>query len=241
MDSKNQKHKKYDDEFRLMVLRDYYEHGMSQNAVVHKYGLSCNSLIMQWKEMFPIDSKLLSLSDIAIENIKSLKPIVDGKIDVAFICGTDFGTQDSQFCSSDTFRDLYLPYYKKINDYIHSNTKWKTFKHSCGAVEPLVQDLIDAGFDILNPVQINAVGMDSKKLKAKYGKYITFWGGGVDTQKMLSFGKPADVEKQVMEQCEILSKDGGFVFNSVHNVQANTPTANLVAMINAVKKFNGEK
>jgi transposase len=74
MESKNQKHKKYDDEFRLMVLRDYYEHGMSQNAVVHKYGLSCNSLIMQWKEMFPIDSKLLSLSDIAIENYMNQDP-----------------------------------------------------------------------------------------------------------------------------------------------------------------------
>ena len=180
-------------------------------------------------------------TDIAIQNLKTFKEISGTKVDVAFICGTDFGTQDSQFCSPDTFRDLYKPYYRKMNDWIHANTNWKTFKHSCGAVEPLIPEFIDAGFDIINPVQINAVGMDSQKLKDKYGNHITFWGGGVDTQKVLSFGTPKDVEKQVIEQCKILSKNGGFIFNTVHNTQANTPIDNLASMIKAIKTFNGEK
>jgi len=98
--------------------------------------------------------------------------------------------------------------------------------------------LIEAGFDILNPVQFSATDMDSKVLKSTFGDKITFWGGGVDTQKVLSFGTPAEVEAQVLQQCEIFGKDGGFVFNTVHNTQANVPVENMVAMINALKRFN---
>ena len=127
-----------------------------------------------------------------------------------------------------------------MTTWIHKNTTWKVFKHSCGAVEPLIEKFIDAGFDILNPVQINAAGMNSAHLKDNYGNRIIFWGGGVDTQKTLAFGTPAEVEKQVLEQCEILSENGGFVFNTVHNIQANVPVENIVAMINATKKFNGK-
>lgn len=177
-------------------------------------------------------------TDIAIDNLKKMYEAVGNKVDVLFICGTDFGTQDSQFCDAATFESLYLPYYRKINDWIHQNTTWKTFKHSCGAVEPLLNSFINAGFDIINPVQINAAGMDSEMLKRKYGNQLTFWGGGVDTQKVLSFGTPTDVTKQVLEQCEILSKNGGFIFNTVHNTQANVPIKNFVAMIEAFKKFN---
>jgi hypothetical protein len=178
-------------------------------------------------------------SNIALENLKTLYGIFGNSIDAVYMCGTDFGTQDSQFCSPEVFAELYLPYYKKMNNWIHHNTNWKTFKHSCGAIYPLIPSMIEAGFDILNPVQINAANMDSKKLKNEFGDRITFWGGGVDTQKVLGFGTPADVEKQVLQQCEILGKDGGFVFNTVHNIQANVPIENLVAMINALNKING--
>lgn len=175
-------------------------------------------------------------TDIALENLKRLYPVVKDRVDVAYICGTDFGTQSSLFCSPETFSDLYLPYYKKINTWIHENTSWKTFKHSCGAVEPLMQYFIEAGFDIINPVQISATGMDSRLLKEKYGDKLTFWGGGVDTQHVLAFGSPTDVKKQVREQCDVLGKNGGFVFNSVHNIQANTPVENVLAMFDAVKE-----
>jgi len=177
-------------------------------------------------------------SDIAIENLKKFYATVENNIDAIFICGTDFGTQDSQFCGVDTLEEMYLPYYKKLNDWIHKNTNWKTFKHSCGAIEPLLQSFIKAGFDIINPVQINAAGMDPRHLKDTYGQDITFWGGGVDTQKVLSFGTPEDVKKQVQQECEILSRDGGFVFNTVHNIQANVPTENIVAMLDTLHNFN---
>jgi uroporphyrinogen-III decarboxylase len=178
-------------------------------------------------------------TEIALKNLETLYELFGNSIDVLFICGTDFGTQNSQFCSPEVFADLYLPYYRKMNDWIHAYTSWKTFKHSCGAIMPLIPGFIEAGFDILNPVQINAAEMDSKVLKDRYGDKITFWGGGVDTQMVLGFGTPADVEKQVIQQCNILGKNGGFVFNTVHNIQANVPVENLVAMINSLKKING--
>jgi len=177
-------------------------------------------------------------SEIAIKNLTKFHEVVGSNIDAIFLCGTDFGTQDSQFCGIETLQDLYLPYYKKLNDWIHANTNWKTFKHSCGAIEPFIQSFIDAGFDIINPVQINAAGMDPKHLKETYGRNITFWGGGVDTQKVLAFGTIEEVKSQVHKECEILSKDGGFVFNTVHNIQANVPTENIAKMIDTIRLFN---
>ncbi len=178
-------------------------------------------------------------TDVALLNLKKVYQRVGNKIDVVFLCGTDFGTQDSQFCGVESFSELYQPYYKKMTSWIHKNTNWKIFKHSCGAVEPLIENFMQSGFDILNPVQIAATGMEPRNLKAKYGEKLSFWGGGVDTQKVLSFGTPKDIETQVLEQCKILSRNGGFVFNTVHNIQANVPIENLVAMNNALRKFNG--
>jgi len=178
-------------------------------------------------------------TDIALSNLDKINRVTSDAVDVVFVCGTDFGTQDTQFCSPETFKELYSPYYKKINNWIHKNTQWKSFKHSCGAVEPLLQLFIDSGFDIINPVQINATGMDPLKLKAKYGREIVFWGGGVDTQKVLSFATPREVEEQVLKMCKIFSVSGGFVFNTVHNIQATTPVENVIAMLNGLRKFNG--
>lgn len=178
--------------------------------------------------------------EIAIENLTRIFAVVGNKVNALFVCGTDFGTQDSTFCSAEQFDEMWLPYYKRINDWIHENTQWKTFKHSCGAVEGFMDSFIRAGFDIINPVQINATGMDPKTLKQKYGRDITFWGGGIDTQHVLPFGKPEEVREQVLRNCEIFSKDGGFVFNAVHNIQANVPVENVVAMLEAIKEFNGK-
>jgi hypothetical protein len=175
-------------------------------------------------------------TDIAIENLKLLYTIIGNKIDVVFTCGTDFGTQNSTFCSPETFDRIWLPYYKKVNDWIHQNTNWKTFKHSCGAVETLMAHFIEAGFDIINPVQINASGMNPVKLKKEYGDKLVFWGGGVDTQGAFAFGTPGQVKEQVRMQCDILNNNGGFVFNTVHNIQANVPFQNVVAMLEALSE-----
>jgi len=176
-------------------------------------------------------------SDIAIENFKLYKQAVGNKVVAIYLCGTDFGTQVAPFCSVDTFNELYLPYYKKMTDWIHKNTLWKVFKHSCGAVEPLMESFIEAGFDIINPVQYSATGMDSLTLKEKYGDRIVFWGGGIDTQKILPFGNPEQVKMEVKKQIEIFSKNGGFVFNAIHNVQYNISIENFVAMIEAINEY----
>lgn len=177
-------------------------------------------------------------TDTAIKNLEKIYSILGDTIHATYICGTDFGTQRGPFCSADTFKNLYAPYYKKVNDWIHANTGWKTFKHTCGSIEPIIDGLIEAGFDILNPVQWTAAGMDMKLLKSKYGKNIVFWGGGVDTQKTLPFGTPEDVRREVLTTCEVFAEDGGFVFNTVHNIQACVPVENIVAMTEAVKEFN---
>jgi hypothetical protein len=175
-------------------------------------------------------------TDIAVDNLSKIYQTIGDGIDTVFICGTDFGTQNSTFCSPETYARVWLPYYKKVNDWIHQNTTWKTFKHSCGAVEPLLNLLIESGFDIINPVQINAAGMDPVKLKQKYGDRIVFWGGGVDTQGVFAFGTPQQVKEQVKRQCSIFNQDGGFVFNTVHNIQANVPFDNVIAMLEALKE-----
>ncbi|MDX2150080.1 MAG: uroporphyrinogen decarboxylase family protein, partial [Bryobacteraceae bacterium] len=98
---------------------------------------------------------------------------------------------------------------------------------------------VDAGFDILNPVQVSALGMEPEYLKSKYRDRLVFWGGGVDTQKTLAFGTPAEVREQVMRHAAIFSRGGGYVFNSVHNVQARTPVENIVAMFDALRELRG--
>lgn len=179
-------------------------------------------------------------TEYALQNLAAVHAKIGDNADVFVICGTDFGTQGGTFCSVDTYNDLWKPYYSKMNNWIHENTSWKTFKHSCGSVIDFVEPFIESGFDILNPVQCSAAGMDPQTLKDKFGDQIVFWGGGVDTQKTLPFGTPDEVKKEVLERCRIFSKKGGFIFNAIHNVQANTPVQNVVAMIEALNEFRGQ-
>jgi hypothetical protein len=175
--------------------------------------------------------------EIAIENLERIYQRIGNSIDVLFLCGTDFGTQTSSFCSVPTFRELWLPYYKQMCDWIHSHTSWKVFKHSCGSSERFYESFIEAGIDIVNPVQCSATGMDPEYLKSKYGERLVFWGGGVDTQQVLPFGTPQEVREQVLRRCQIFSPGGGFVFNTIHNIQAGTPVENIVAMVDALRSF----
>jgi hypothetical protein len=178
-------------------------------------------------------------SALAVENLEKVHAAIGDAVDAVFLCGTDFGTQTSAFCSVATFRELWLPYYKRMGDWIHAYTGWKIFKHSCGSVERFYESFIEAGFDIVNPVQCSATGMEPAGLKAKYGDRLTFWGGGIDTQHVLPFGTPAQVREQVLSRCEVFATGGGFVFNAIHNIQAGTPVANIAAMFDAVREYNG--
>jgi len=177
--------------------------------------------------------------EIALKNLERIYEILGDEIDVVNLCGTDFGTQSSTFCSPKTFMNLWYPYYKAMNDWVHAHTQWKTFKHSCGAVAGFLPLFIEAGFDVINPVQCSAKGMDAQTIKDAYGDRLVFWGGGVDTQHILPFGTPEQVREQVLRRCEIFSKNGGYVFNTIHNIQARTPKDNLLAMFETLHEFNG--
>ncbi len=175
--------------------------------------------------------------EIALANLERLYQAVGDRVSVLFVTGTDFGMQTGPFISRETYRDLYMPFHKQVNDWVHEHTSWKTFIHSCGSVMALIPDFIEAGFDILNPVQTSAADMDPRELKKRFGDRVVFWGGGVDTQRTLPFGTPEEVRREVRERIRIFGRGGGYVFNTVHNVQARVPVENLLALYEAVREY----
>lgn len=177
--------------------------------------------------------------EIALSNLPRVYEAVGERVMVAWISGTDFGAQNNCFISPKAFRTLYKPYYQRVNEWIHQNTGWKTFIHSCGSILPIIPDIIEAGFDILNPVQTSAANMDPAVLKQRFGQQVTFWGGGVDTQSVLPFGTPDDVRAQVRRRLQVFGPGGGFVFNPIHNVQARVPVENLLAMYQTHREYSG--
>jgi hypothetical protein len=175
---------------------------------------------------------------VGLENLERIHRVIDNKVTAVFVTGTDFGTQNGPFISPHAYRDLFKPFHKQINDWIHKNTSWKTFIHSCGSVRALLPDFIDAGFDILNPVQCSAAGMAPLELKQDFGDRITFWGGGVDTQRTLPFGTAEEVRREVRERLKIFGSGGGYVFNTIHNVQARVPVENVLALYQAAREYS---
>jgi hypothetical protein len=174
--------------------------------------------------------------EIALKNLEKILSTVGNMVTAVFVTGTDFGAQHGPFISPRAYRDLYSPFHKQVNDWIHRNTPWKSFIHSCGSVRALIPDFIAAGFDILNPVQCSATGMAPSELKKEFGDLVTFWGGGVDTQRTLPFGTPDEVRKEVRERLKIFGAGGGYVFNTTHNVQASVPIENVLAMYETVRE-----
>jgi len=148
----------------------------------------------------------------------------------------DYGTQQSLLISPDTWRALVKPRLRMLTDFVHSHSRARVFLHSCGAIRELIPDLIDAGVDILNPIQVSAEGMDTAALKAEFGRDIVFWGGGVDTQRQLPGGSAQAVRNEVRRRIDDLRRDGGFVFAAVHNIQPDVPAANVLAMLEAAQE-----
>jgi hypothetical protein len=155
------------------------------------------------------------------------------------IASDDSGTQRGEFISPDLWAEMIQPHYAKLCGWIHRHTKMKTFFHCCGSIARLIPHLIEAGVDILNPVQTSAAGMDPAALKSSFGGRIVFWGGGCDTQSVLPAASPAEVREHVRERMGIFKPGGGYVFTQVHNVQANVPTENVAAMLEAAFEFGG--
>jgi uroporphyrinogen-III decarboxylase len=175
--------------------------------------------------------------EIGLANLAKLHEAVGERVSVVFVTGADFGMLGGPIISPRTYRKLYAPFHKRINDWVHTHTTWKTFSHSCGSVINLYEDFIGAGFDIVNPVQTSAANMDPAELKRRFGDRVAFWGGGVDTQHTLPTGTPDEVRAQVRERLDIFGRGGGFVFNTIHNVQPRTPIENVLAMYETMREY----
>lgn len=157
-------------------------------------------------------------------------------VDVVMVA-EDLGSQDGPLISPETYRRMIKPVQKRIWQFIKSKTDARLFLHTCGSVRRFIPDLIELGVDILNPVQVAAAGMDPQELKREFGKDIVFWGGGCDTQRVLTFGTPDDVEREVRQRIRALAPGGGFVFNQIHNIQPGVPAENILRMLEAVHRY----
>jgi uroporphyrinogen decarboxylase len=170
-----------------------------------------------------------------LENLQRFVQAVGHRVQILQF-NDDFGTQDAPFLSVNMFRRQVMPFYQRGLDWIHQNTDLRVFLHSDGALFPLIPSLIEMGVDILNPVQTSARGMDPVRLKQEFGDRLTFWGASLDCQKTLPFGTAEDVAREVEEHVRIFAPGGGYVFASVHNVQAGIPPENLVAMWDTARR-----
>ena len=173
--------------------------------------------------------------------IKRLKLYHQAVGDYCFAWGVasdDAGTQQAELLSPDLFGEMIIPHYRRLCDWVHTHTNWKTYLHSCGSVYGLISEWIDAGIDILNPVQISAANMEPERLMKEFGGTIVFWGGGCDTQNVLPLGTPEEVREHVRRNIEVFAAgEGGYVFTQVHNVQQDVPVENVEAMFNAAHEF----
>ncbi|MDP6438812.1 MAG: uroporphyrinogen decarboxylase family protein [Candidatus Brocadiia bacterium] len=175
--------------------------------------------------------------DAAIAKLKLYHEAVGDRCFAWGIASDDAGTQRGGIMAPELFGEMIAPHYARLCDWVHANTNWKTFLHSCGSVYHYIPHWIEAGVDILNPVQISAVNMEPERLKAEFGGRIVFWGGGCDTQKLLPFGTPAEVREHVRHNIEVFGAGGGFVFTQVHNIQHDVPLENVLAMFEAAREF----
>ncbi len=171
-----------------------------------------------------------------IENLRRFADAVEDRVPIIQICD-DFGTQQSLFLSVEMFRRLVMPHYQRGLQWIHENTDMKVLLHSDGAIFPLLPSLIEMGVDIINPVQTSAVGMDPRALKEEFGDQLVFWGGSLDCQKTLPYGTVGEVRAEVAEHLEVFAPGGGYVFASVHNIQAKVPPENILAMMDTARQW----
>ncbi len=177
------------------------------------------------------------LVEAGVHNAKLFMEIASEYIDI-IVVGDDLGTQAGPQMSPQMYHELIHPAHKAVYQTVHdADSDAQIFLHSCGGIRPLIDDLIDEGVDILNPVQTNAVGMEPRGLKDEFGDALTFWGGGAEVAGPLTTGTPGEVREQVRERIGIFAPGGGYVFNQVHNIQANVPPENIVAMFDAAYEF----
>jgi uroporphyrinogen decarboxylase len=172
-------------------------------------------------------------------HLATLEKVCQAVGDIADVVrfGDDLGTDQGPFMSPKIYRALFKPRQKIMTDYVRANSQMHTFLHSCGSIYKLLPDLIEAGFEIINPVQTSARDMEPVRLKQEFGRDLTFWGGGCDTRHILNRGTPQEVRDHVCRNIEILAPGGGFVFNTVHNILPDVPPENFMAMFEAIDQY----
>lgn len=226
----------------LFENTDYSLSGGYGKLKVCTSGIFCGHTLNDWLCTLIIEPDyarevLDATAERNIENLKLYFQAVEPYIDTILVSTTDYGTQRAELFGPAIFEELYVPALKKVNDFIHETTHCKTLYHSCGSIRRFIGHMIDAGVDCLNPIQTNTANMDPAELKAEFGDRLTFWGGGVETQTVYTYGTPEEVERQVRERVEIFAPGGGFVFSPVHNTQNNVPFENMRAMRDAILKY----
>jgi uroporphyrinogen decarboxylase len=183
-----------------------------------------------------VDALYRELTDAWIENLQAFHAAVGDRVQIIQICD-DFGTQNAPFLSVKMFRDRLLPAYKRGLDWVHRHTSWKVMLHSDGALVPLLSSIIEMGVDILNPVQTSATGMEPARLKREFGDWLVFWGGSCDPQSTFTHGTPAEVAAETARNLAALAPGGGYVCAPIHNVQANVPPENIIALFETALDF----
>jgi len=181
-----------------------------------------------------------TLLDALLEiHLGTLAKVCSAVGDIVDVCrfGDDLGTDTGPFMAPATYRELFKPRHAQLCQYVHKNSQMKTFLHSCGSIHSLLPDLIECGFDVINPVQTACYQMEPERLKKDFGNDVTFWGGGSDTRHVLNHGTPQEVKDDVRRRIDILAPGGGFVFNTIHNILPDVPPENIEAMFEAVAEF----
>ncbi len=221
---------------------DYSVHGGFLKGKLGSSSIFAGHTFTEWMIVLLTEPEyayeLLNISsDATVKNLEMYLEAVDGYIDTILLSTTDFGSQKSEMFNPNIFKEVYMPNYKKMCTYVHQNCNVKTMLHSCGSIRNIIPHFVEAGVDILNPIQANTENMDPMELKEAFGKQLVFWGGGVNTQDVLPYGTQDEVEAQVKERIEQLGQNGGFVFSAIHNIQDGIPMENLERMVQAVLKY----
>ena len=181
-----------------------------------------------------------NLTELHKRNLEKFIPVVAPYVDMVLF-GDDLGMQQGPQISPAMYKEFFKPRHREIWKYAKKLGDVKVQIHSCGGIRPLLDDLIDAGLDAINPVQTSSAGMEPEGLKKDFGERLCLWGGGCDTQQVLPDGSPEEIRKHVLERCEILQPGGGFVFQQVHNIMANVPPENIVSMFDTIAELNGKR
>ncbi len=193
-------------------------------------------IVAEPEEVEPLLDALLELH---LQTLEKVCTYLGDIIDI-FRFGDDLGMSTGPFMSPATYRALFKPRHRRLVSYLKEHSSAKVFLHSCGSIYKLLPDLIEVGYDIINPVQTNCTDMDPATLKREFGTQITFWGAGADTSTVLNHATPAEVRRHVLNRLEIFAPGGGYVFNSIHNLMPDVPPQNIIAMLNALNEFNSQ-